>query len=126
MNDSEWIPIKEFSTLVGYTVPWLKKLIKEGTIPGSSVIHENNDYWIFRGEIENVRKLKKKRLQEQKKIAPDGLIEYDGFLLRPEEIERLEAVRIRNGFYASRGFSGKSVEERIIEIELDEMRNRQR
>lgn len=97
----EWLTLDEMSKAASYNHGTLQKRTKQGKIPAQYYKWENHRHYYHYDLIPWLKARKAEWEQYQFDIQPTGAIPYDGFLLKPEEIERLELVRRQNGYRAA-------------------------
>ena len=97
----EWLTLEEMSQAASYNNGTLQRRTKQGKIPDMYYKWENNRHYYHRDLIPWLKARKAEWEQHQEDINPHDVVPYDGYLLRPEEIERLELVRRQNGYRAA-------------------------
>lgn len=102
MIEKEWYTSKEIIKEVKCTREWISKLYTKGELPADTRIqrHKNNLYHKSIIPVLKERKRRSKKVEEGFMIQPADAIEYDGYILTPDEIRNLETVRCRNGYRA--------------------------
>lgn len=123
MIDKEWLNSIEMAEETGLHRGTLCKFARKGKLPSALIfISEKNKYLFHRSLIERLREEYEKHVDFRTGRIPKNAIQYDGFILTPDEIRRLEVVRNLNGYRAIH-WTNKTVEE-LIAIGGDLKENR--
>ena len=101
MEEKEWLTSQEVSDITGYGIYTLSDMVSEGIIPLEKTKWESRKRRFYHNSIlPGLIERRKRYEEEQSGAPPKDAVEYDGFLLTPDAIRRLEAVRERNGYRA--------------------------
>ena len=113
MEEKEWLTSQEVSDITGYGIYTLSDMVSEGIIPLEKTKWESRKRRFYHNSIlPGLIERRKRYEEEQSGAPPKDAVEYDGFLLTPDAIRRLEAVRERNGYRAIH-WTDKSITELI-------------
>lgn len=99
----EWLTVAELSAEIGCDYNWPSKILNKGEIPSEYYKRYHGNRLLFHCSVVPILKEKYKARMVwnyEKNIKPDNAIPYDGYLLTPSEIARLEEVRRNNGYRA--------------------------
>lgn len=99
----EWLTVAELSAEIGCNYKWPSKILNRGEIPAKYYKRGKGSQLLF--HCSSIPFLKEKYDDRkvwiyEKDITPDEAVPYDGYLLTPSEIARLEEVRRQNGYRA--------------------------
>lgn len=108
----EWLTLEEMSKAANYCKNTLDKRARQGKLPEGTVKWENRKRLYHTSLIPFLKERKAEWTRHQLDIQPDDAVPYDGYLLKPDEIARLELVRRRNGYRAMH-YTTKSLTELI-------------
>jgi len=119
----EWITNKELADAVGCHINWPGKLIGRGEIPPELYKRIGNNRLLFQRSLIPVLKQKYQAWinRENADELPSDAVEYDGYVLRPNEIAVLEEIRRKNG-YRTMHYTNLSLTE-LIAIGGDKQNN---
>lgn len=112
MEDKEWLTLEEMAKAANYCKNTLDKRARHGRLPEGTTRWEDHKRLYHRSLIPILVQNKKNWLNHQMDLPPDDAVPYDGYLLKPDEIARLELVRRRNG-YRTMHWTTKSLTELI-------------
>ena len=113
MEEKEWLTSQEVFDKTGYGIYTLSDMVSKGIIPIEKTKWETGRRRFYHNSIlPGLIERRKRYMEEQSGGPPKDAIEYDGFLLTPDAIRRLEAVRQRNGYRAIH-WTDKSITELI-------------
>ena len=122
-GEKEWLTGKELAEQTGYLAESIQNLVKDGTIPPEKVCKTNKRRLLYHKSVVPELKERYEKYEESKgEEPPKDAIDYDGYLLTPEMIRELEAVRNRNGYRAIH-WTNKTVEQ-LIAMGGDKKENR--
>lgn len=101
----EWLTVAELSDELGCNPKWPSKILNKGEIPQQYYKRINGKQLLFHcSAIPMLREKYTKRcawIYEKNITVPEDAVDYDGYLLTPSEIARLEEVRRNNDYRAS-------------------------
>lgn len=123
--DKEWLTTREIIKEAKCSPEWLSKLYSKGELSADTRIKDQdkraNLYHKSIIPLLIARKQRAKKIDEGFMTQPKEAIAYDGYVLTPDEIRNLEAVRCRNGYRAMH-YTHMSVTE-LIAIGGDKQNN---
>lgn len=99
--EEEWLTLEQMSKAADYCRSTLEKRVRQGKLPEEFLKWVGNRRYYHRDLIPILRDRKSIWIRHQADLQPDTAIPYDGYMLKPEEIERLEEVRRQNGYRAA-------------------------
>lgn len=98
--EEEWLTLDEMSEAANYCKNTLEKRARQGKLPEGTTKWVKRQRYYHHSLIPLLKEHKEEWLRHQLDLQPDDVVPYDGYLLKPEEIERLELVRRQNGYRA--------------------------
>ena len=123
MTEKEWLTSVEMAEETGLVPGTLCAMARRGAIPQAlTYVNEKGKYRFHCSLIETLREKYEKHVDFTTGRIPKDAVPYDGFVLTPDEIKRLELVRRLNGYRAIH-WTNKTVEE-LIAIGGDLKENR--
>lgn len=110
----EWLTTDEMAEAVGFYRETLAKKFRKGKYPPDKVKRTDKGKPLFHCSLIPILKEHKATwlAYQEDALDPKDAVPYDGYLLRPDEIARLEQVRWNNGYRAAH-WTTKSLTELI-------------
>ena len=96
--EEEWLTLEQMAKAADYCKNTLEKRARQGKLPEHLTKWIGRQRFYHRDLIPILQERKSWWVKHQEDAQPTDVVPYDGYLLRPEEIERLELIRRQNGY----------------------------
>ena len=95
----EWLTPNELADATGYYKETIERRFRKGKFPENKIQRLPGKKHLYHCSLIPIMKEHKAMwLSYQEDAEPKDAVPYDGYLLRPDEIARLEQVRRNNGY----------------------------